>query len=126
MGEKVIARVQAAVMRPLHVIVILSFMLYSCDFDTSGEKLEKQKQQIATELSSRISSVIYHNGFTPEWNTVCSRIMENKDTLFLSQNVDFTILVTMRPNLILDSLNVLKDSLVRDSVQRTGRSWRPW
>jgi hypothetical protein len=82
------------------LILILSILLFC--FCSIEEKVDKNAK--AKKLYIRISQVIYNtipgnanaSDFTTEWKNIFCNIIENKDTLFMSYNNDFQILITKK------------------------------
>jgi len=69
------------------------------------------EEKIADNLQTRINSVVRSgDGYSPEWINIKNRILNNQDTLFFVENPDFKIIVTMRHNMVIDSVKAIKDS----------------
>jgi uncharacterized protein YeeX (DUF496 family) len=99
----------------------ITFMVASCiDLRSSEQRLQAQKEQMAQDLFGRIQAMVYSNGFTPEWNNIEKRILANQDTLFLIENSEFKISITMRHNMILDSIKVIQDSVEQKKAEPRG------
>lgn len=100
-------------------IVSLSLMFCFCE-----DSIITKRDKMADELYNRITSVIYNNGSTNEWQCVIERIKGNKDTLFFIQNQDYTVLVTMRHNLMSDYITDTTKTLADTSKDSTSTgSW---
>lgn len=85
--------------------------------------LQNQKAQMASDLYERIKSIIYNsnnNSFTPEWLNIEKRILDNQDTLFYIENSDFKIMVTMRHNMVVDSIKTIQDSVEQQKTEHKG------
>jgi uncharacterized protein YeeX (DUF496 family) len=92
---------------------------------TEEQKIQNQKERMATDLYDRISAIIFSNSnsrFTPEWQNIEKRILDNQDTVFFIENPDFKITVTMRHNLVSDSIKVIQDSII-EQKNTEHRSW---
>jgi hypothetical protein len=86
------------------LILIVLFLFLSC-----GSNPESQKEQRAVQLYNRICSIVHGSGdFTTEWKTIVQRVFDGRDTVFLTNNGDFQILVTVRHAIITDTVPLVK------------------
>jgi hypothetical protein len=108
--------------------LFMSYVILSCDIMMSEkERAQSKKMEMASDLYNRIGSLVYstRNGsFTPEWQNIEKRILDNQDTIFFIENTDFKIMVTLRHNLVFDSMKTIQDSIDQKEQQKTERkSW---
>jgi hypothetical protein len=82
------------------------FLFLSCGSDT-----ENLKEQRAVQLYNRICSIVHgsnSNEFTTEWKAISQKVFDGRDTVFMTNNGDFQILVTVRHAIMADTIPIAK------------------
>ena len=101
------------------LILIIPFLILSC-----GSDVESQKQKRAQALFDRICAIVHNsssNSFTAEWDAMAQKIYDGRDTVFLTDNDDFKIVVTVRHAIVSDTTPIPKPGQPPDTSKNTWR-----